>query len=181
MTRRSATICVILLGGHCITGWRATQKVIALPSCEAEFYAAGKGGAGGLRCMMGLLEDLGMAGSVRHVTIRTDSTATLGTGRIMGLRKRHACSTQSVVYATQHIYIIHAQTATCTGTANPADALTQFSAACAAHMHMAACSAEAGNAMHAIAPSACVYAARRACLYTMFTSQHIVTAAIACP
>ena len=58
-TRRSTNGGCIMVGDLCVKAWSTTQKVVALSSGEAEYYAAVKGASEGLGFLAGFA-DLGM-------------------------------------------------------------------------------------------------------------------------
>jgi hypothetical protein len=77
---------VMTLNGSLIGSWSRTQNTISLSSAEGELGAMAHGGSEGL-CVAHLLQDLGLASTVR---ILTDSTAALGiTHRVGPGRVKH--------------------------------------------------------------------------------------------
>ena len=70
-TRKSTNGGGIVWNGACLKVWSTTQTVIAMSSCEAENYAAVKGGAEGF-AMQSMAKDLGIDSKIR---VHTDSSA----------------------------------------------------------------------------------------------------------
>ena len=58
-SRKSPSSCKILYGKHFLKSTSTTQAVVSLSSAEAEFYAAVKAAAAGIRCVS-MMRDLGV-------------------------------------------------------------------------------------------------------------------------
>ena len=89
-TRRSTNGGCIMVGDVCFKSWSTTQRVVALSSGEAEYYAAVKGASEGLGFIAGCV-DLGIwkPGGVT-IKVLTDSSACKGICQRTGLgRVRH--------------------------------------------------------------------------------------------
>lgn len=72
--RKSTSGGVILMGGHCIKTWSATQGEVALSSADAEFYAMVEG-ALRLKDLVTLAKELGFKEISRVLRMATDSNA----------------------------------------------------------------------------------------------------------
>ena len=109
-----------MLGSHCVKSWSTTQN-IALSSGEAELYGIVKAAAEALG-MRSLLRDLGCEMSV---TVKSDSSAAIGTCSRYGLGKlkhvdvRHLWIQEKV--DKREIKLVKVK-----GTHNPADAMTKY-------------------------------------------------------
>ena len=80
-TRRSTNGGCIMVGDICLKAWSTTQRVVALSSGEAEYYAAVKGASKGLGFLTGCA-DLGIwADGVVSLRVLTDSSACKGFAR----------------------------------------------------------------------------------------------------
>ena len=89
-TRKSTNGGCIMVGDVCLKAWSTTQRVVALSSGEAEYYAAVKGASEGLGFLAGCA-DLGICeeGAV-SIKVLTDSSACKGICQRTGLGKvRH--------------------------------------------------------------------------------------------
>ena len=85
-SRKSTSGGVLLFGGVAVKGWSSNQRVIALSSGEAEYYAALKGASQALG-FKSMLTDLGIEAKV---ILHTDSSAARGIIHRAGLGKlRH--------------------------------------------------------------------------------------------
>ena len=89
-TRKSAIGGCIMVGDICVKAWSTTQKVVALRSGEAEYYAAVKGASEGL-CFLAGCADLGIWVDWKvSLRVSTDSSACKGICQRTGLgRIRH--------------------------------------------------------------------------------------------
>ncbi len=85
--RRSTSGGLIVLGEHLIKSWSSIQKVTALCSGEAEYYAIVKGACQGMG-IRSLLQDFQIDKAVqRHIEIKEDSSAIKGIASRWGLGK----------------------------------------------------------------------------------------------
>ncbi len=76
--RRSTSGGLIILGSHLIKSWSSTQKVTALSSGEAEYYAIVKRASQGIG-VRSMLQDFQINDvSQRYVEIKEDSSAAKG-------------------------------------------------------------------------------------------------------
>ena len=74
-TRRSTNGGCIIFGDICLKAWSTTQRVVALSSGEAEYYAAVKGASEGLGFLAGCA-DLGIwTNGAESLRVSTDSSA----------------------------------------------------------------------------------------------------------
>ena len=89
-TRKSTIGPCIMVGDICVKAWSTTQKVVALSSGEAEYYAAVKGASEGLGFLAGCA-DLGIWVDWKvSLRLSTDSSACTGICQRTGLGKiRH--------------------------------------------------------------------------------------------
>ena len=91
-TRKSTSGGCLMLGGHFIKSWSATQGAISLSSGEAEFYGVAKA-AGIALGYQALLSDLGVELPVR---VWTDSSATMTICGSQGVGKFRHIDTKSL-------------------------------------------------------------------------------------
>ena len=85
--RRSTSGGLIILGSHLIKGWSSIQKVTALSSGEAEYYAIVKGACQGIG-VRSMFQDFQINDvSQRYVEINEDSSAAKGIASRRGLGK----------------------------------------------------------------------------------------------
>ena len=78
---------MILLGDHLIKSWSSTQKITALSSGEAEYYAIVKGASQGIG-IRSMLQDFQInAASTRYIEVKEDSSAAKGIASRRGLGK----------------------------------------------------------------------------------------------
>ena len=89
-TRRSTNGGCIMVGDLCVKAWSTTQKVVALSSGEAEYYAAVQRASEGLVFLAGCA-DLGIWNDgMVSLRVLTDSSACKGICQRTGLGKiRH--------------------------------------------------------------------------------------------
>ena len=89
-TRKSTNGGCIMVGDVCLKAWSTTQRVVALSSGEAEYYAAIKGASEGLGFLAGCA-DLGIwTNGAVSLRVLTDSSACKGICQRTGLGKiRH--------------------------------------------------------------------------------------------
>ena len=92
-TRKSTNGGCIMVGDVCLKAWSTTQRVVALSSGEAEYYAAIKGASESLGFLAGCA-DLGIwTNGAVSLRVLTDSTACKGICQRTGLRRdpTHRC------------------------------------------------------------------------------------------
>ena len=84
-TRKSTNGGCIMVGDVCLKAWSTTQRVVALSSGEAEYYAAIKGASEGL-CFLAGCADLGIwTNGAVSLRVLTDSSACKGICQRTGL------------------------------------------------------------------------------------------------
>ena len=82
-TRKSTNGVCIMVGDICVKAWSTTQKVVALSSGEAEYYAAVKGASERLGFLAGCAElGIWVDGKV-SLRVSTDSSACKGICRLI--------------------------------------------------------------------------------------------------
>ena len=111
---------MVLVGGAAVKSWSRTQKVRALSSGEAEFYAIVSGVAEGLG-MMTLAADLGWRSVV---VLWTDSNAAKGTCGRKGLGKLRHMETKWL-WVQDVVRNGRIKVKKVAGESNPADILTK--------------------------------------------------------
>ena len=82
----------MMIGGHCVKGWRKTQSRVALSSGESELYASLKASAETIG-MLAMLKDLGWR---LHGEVWGDANAALGIINRCGLGKTRHIDTSYV-------------------------------------------------------------------------------------
>ena len=97
-TRKSTSGGAVMYGKHLWKSWSGTQRVIALSSGEAEFYAMVKGSSVGLG-LVAMLKEFGMNQRIKIKSenidesgfeVRTDASAAEGIAKRKGIGKiRH--------------------------------------------------------------------------------------------
>ena len=124
-TRKSTNGGCIMFGDVCLKAWSTTQRVVALSSGEAEYYAAIKGASEGLGFLAGCA-DLGIwtSGAVSH-RVLTDSSACKGICQRTGLGKiRHI--DVAMLWLQDLVRKGKIQMSKLPGKENPADLLTEY-------------------------------------------------------
>jgi hypothetical protein len=120
-TRRSTSGGCIMWGGACLKQWSSTQKVVALSSGEAEYYAALKGAGEGLG-LQSMLLDVGVH---IKVVLHTDANACKGICGRQGLGKlRHM--EVAYLWLQDVVKEKRVKMKKVSGKSNPADHLTKF-------------------------------------------------------
>ena len=124
-TRRSTNGGCIIVGDICLKAWSTTQRVVALSSGEAEYYAAVKGASEGLGFLAGCA-DLGIwADGMVSLKVLTDSSACKGVCQTTGLGKiRHI--DVALLWLQDLVRKGRIRMGKIPGKENPADLLTKY-------------------------------------------------------
>ena len=124
-TRKSTNGGCIMVGDVCVKAWSTTQRVVALSSGEAEYYAAIKGASEGLGFLAGCA-DLGIwTNGAVSLRVLTDSGACKGICQRTGLGKiRHIIV--AMLWLQDLVRIGKIQMSKTPGKENPADLLTKY-------------------------------------------------------
>ena len=119
-TAKSTSGGAVMVGGHCVKSWSATQKSITLSSGEAELVAAVKMSTEVLG-MLQLLEDWGVS---REAKVYVDSSAAIGITQRKGNGKlRHV--KVGMLWVQEKVEDGELQVVKVLGARNPADAMTK--------------------------------------------------------
>ena len=124
-TRRSTNGGCIMVGDIYLKAWSTTQRVVALSSGEAEYYAAVKGASEGLGFLAGCA-DLGIwADAMVSLRVLTDSSACKGICQRAGLGKiRHI--DVALLWLQDLVRKGRIRMSKIPGKENPADLLTKY-------------------------------------------------------
>ena len=124
-TRKSTNGGCIMVGDVCLKAWSTTQRVVALSSGEAEYYAAIKGASEGLGFLAGCA-DLGIwTNGAVSLRVLTDSSACKGICQRTGLGKiRHI--DVAMLRLQDLVRKGKIQVSKIPGKENPADLLTKY-------------------------------------------------------
>ena len=119
-TRKSTSGGCVMMGGHSVKAWSATQASVALSSGEAEYYGVVRATGVGLG-VQALLRDAGV-----HMPVRvwTDSSAAMGTAGRQGLGKMRHLECHSL-WLQQRLRRKELQFLKIPGESNPADLSTK--------------------------------------------------------
>ena len=130
------------MGTTAVRGWSTNQAVIALSSCEAEYYAALKGASQALG-FQSMLRDIGLHTTV---TLFSDSSAARGIIHRAGLGKLRRLET-GYLWLQAAVAKKRLQVRKVNGVENPADLFTKYltSADMLKHMHFLQMSSEDGR------------------------------------
>ena len=123
--RRSTSGGVILLGDHLIKSWSSTQKITALSSGEAEYYAIVKGAAQGIGIRSMLLDFQIKAASTRYIEVKEDSSAAKGIASRRGLGKLKHVDIKEL-WIQEKVHEGDLKITKIPGTIHLADALTKY-------------------------------------------------------
>ena len=146
-TVRSTSGGIVMIGAHTIKSYSRQQKVVALPSAEAELYAMVAASAESL-AVIGYAQVLGVG---LEGEVFTDSSAALGIARRAGIGKVRHLRTQGLwvqeVRVTNRLKYLKVL-----GAKNPADVLTQHVPADLLERHLEATGMAATDGRAAAAP-----------------------------
>ena len=123
--RRSTSGGIILLGEHLVKSWSTTQKVTALSSGEAEYYAIVKGASQGIG-IRSMLQDFQIhPASTRYIEVKEDSSAAKGIASRRGLGKMKHVHIKEL-WIQEKVSSEDLKITEVPGTENLADALTKY-------------------------------------------------------
>jgi hypothetical protein len=123
--RRSTSGGLILLGKHLIKSWSSTQKITALSSGEAEYYAIVKGASQGIG-IRSMLQDFQIKeASTRYIEVKEDSSAAKGIASRRGLGKLKHVDIKEL-WIQEKVGNGDLKITKVPGTINLADALTKY-------------------------------------------------------
>ena len=124
-TRRSTNGGCIMVGDVCLKSWSTTQRVIALSSGEAEYYAAVKGASEGLGFLAACTDLSIWDNRVVSIKVLTDSSACKGICQRVGLGKiRHI--DVALLWLQDLVRKGRISMRKVPGKSNPADMLTKY-------------------------------------------------------
>jgi hypothetical protein len=150
--RRSTSGGLIMLGSHLIKSWSSTQKVTALSSGEAEYYAIVKGACQGIG-VRSMLQDFQVNGaSQRHVEIKEDSSAAKGISSRRGLGKLKHIDIKEL-WIQEKVNSEELKITKVPGTVNLADALTKYCDVHVTKYHLEHTSQHISNDRHKLMPT----------------------------
>ena len=119
-TAKSTSRGAVVVGGHCVKTWSATQKSITLSSWEAELVAAVKMSTE----LLGILQLLADWGQTLEAKVYVDSAAAIGITQRKGNGKlRHV--KVGMLWIQERVEEGELQVVKVLGTENPADAMTK--------------------------------------------------------
>ena len=119
-TAKSTSGGAVMVGGHCVKTWSATQKSITLSSGEAELVAAVKMSTE----LLGILQLLADWGQTLEAKVYVDSAAAIGITQRKGNGKlRHV--KVGMLWIQERVEEGELQVVKVLGTENPADAMTK--------------------------------------------------------
>ena len=138
-TRKSTSGGILMLGGHCMKTWSATQDPLALSSCEAEYYAIVEGVMEAAADKLGTVvegatravglqtsaKELGIDANDITIEVATDSSSAKsfasrrGSGRIRHIEVKWLWLQRAVADGRVHLRKTP-------GATNPADVLTKY-------------------------------------------------------
>ena len=150
--RRSTSGGVILLGEHLIKSWSSTQKVTALSSGEAEYYAIVKGAAQGIG-IRSMLKDFQVnEASNRYIEVKEDSSAAKGIAARKGLGKLKHVDIKEL-WIQEKVHDGDLKITKVPGTTNLADALTQYCDVQVINHHISSTHQSISSTKHPLTPS----------------------------
>jgi hypothetical protein len=150
--RRSTSGGLVMLGEHPIKSWSSTQKVTALSSGEAEYYALVKGAAQGMgiRSMMKDFKIYQAEGS--PIEIKEDSAAAKGIASRRGLGKMKHIDIKEL-WVQEKVAKGEIKITKVPGTENLADALTKYCDPQVLQFHLEKTHQKIIDTKHHLAPS----------------------------
>ena len=123
--RRSTSGGLILMGEHLIKSWSSTQKITALSSGEAEYYAIVKGAEQGMGVRSMLIDFQISEASTRYIEVKEDSSAAKGIASRRGLGKLKHVDIKEL-WIQEKVHSGDLKITKVPGTINLADALTKY-------------------------------------------------------
>ena len=124
-TRKSTNGGCIMVGDICVKAWSTTQKVVALSSGEAEYYAAVKGASEGLGFLASCADLVIWVDGKVSLRVSTDSSACKGICQRTGLGKiRHIHV--ALLWLQDLVRKERIKMTKVAGKDNPADMLTKY-------------------------------------------------------
>ena len=150
--RRSTSGGLVLLGEHLIKSWSSTQKVTALSSGEAEYYAIVKGACQGMG-IRSMLQDFKIDKAVQnHIEIKEDSSAAKGIASRRGLGKLKHVDIKEL-WIQEKVTLGDLKITKVLGTINLADALTKYCDIHVTNHHVASTHQTISSLKHPLTPS----------------------------
>ena len=150
--RRSTSGGIVMLGEHLIKNWSTTQKVTALSSGEAEYYAIVKGATQGMG-IRSMLQDFQIdKASTRHIEVKEDSSAAKGIASRRGLGKLKHVDIKEL-WIQEKVSCGDLKITKIPGTINLADALTKYCDVHVTNHHIKATHQLISSLKHPLTPS----------------------------
>ena len=150
--RRSTSGGLILLGEHLIKSWSSTQKITALSSGEAEYYAIVKGASQGIG-IRSMLQDFRISkASTRHIEVKEDSSAAKGIASRRGLGKLKHVDIKEL-WIQEKVSNGDLKITKIPGTINLADALTKYCDVHVTNHHVNSTHQNISSLKHPLTPS----------------------------
>ena len=113
------------MGEHLIKSWSSTQKITALSSGEAEYYAIVKGAEQGMGVRSMLIDFQISEASIRYIEVKEDSSAAKGIASRRGLGKLKHVDIKEL-WIQEKVHSGDLKITKVPGTINLADALTKY-------------------------------------------------------
>ena len=152
--RRSTSGGLIMLGSHLIKSWSSTQKVTALSSGEAEYYAIVKGACQGIG-VRSMFKDFQINDvSQRYVEINEDSSAAKGIASRRGLGKLKHIDIKEF-WTQEKVNSGELKITKVLGTVNLADALTKYCDVHVTKCHLEHINQQIRGERHELMPEVC--------------------------
>ena len=140
------------MGEHLIKSWSSTQKITALSSGEAEYYAIVKGAEQGMGVRSMLIDFQVSEASTRYIEVKEDSSAAKGIASRRGLGKLKHVDIKEL-WIQEKVHNGDLKITKVPGTINLADALTKYCDVQVINHHIKSTHQTISSTKHPLTPS----------------------------